>query len=128
MFHPSTARPRAPLHRPSTRLVAAVLAALGTAGCERSLRTPPPADTGPELEALRLSEGLLPAVLVEGREEPIWRLRERLEHHRVPGVSVAVIDGGELRFAKAWGLAEAGTEDPITPATLLQASSISKAS
>lgn len=53
---------------------------------------------------------------------------ERLEHYRIPGVQVAVVDGGELRFSKAWGMAEGTLEDgrTLTPDMAMQAASIAK--
>ncbi|MBN1224255.1 MAG: beta-lactamase family protein [Candidatus Aminicenantes bacterium] len=53
-------------------------------------------------------------------------ISERMKHHKVPGVSVAVIDGGQIVWAKGYGTKEAGGDDPVTPETLFQAASISK--
>jgi CubicO group peptidase (beta-lactamase class C family) len=53
-------------------------------------------------------------------------IAERMRHYNVPGVSVAVIDGGEIAWARGYGVAEAGSADPVTPDTLFQAASISK--
>ena len=44
----------------------------------------------------------------------------------VEGLSVAVIDGGRIAWAKGYGFAHAGTRRPVTPETLFQAASISK--
>lgn len=49
-----------------------------------------------------------------------------MEHHNVPGVSVAVINNYEIEWVKAYGVLEAGKDDPVTPHTLFQAASISK--
>jgi CubicO group peptidase (beta-lactamase class C family) len=49
---------------------------------------------------------------------------EVLERYRVPGVSVAVIIGGELVAAEAHGLAAGGV--PVTPVTTFQVGSLSK--
>lgn len=46
-------------------------------------------------------------------------LASRMDWYHVPAISVAVIDGGELVFAKAYG-------DGATPDTLFQAASLSK--
>jgi CubicO group peptidase (beta-lactamase class C family) len=53
-------------------------------------------------------------------------LAERMEHHRTPGVSVAVIHEGRVEWAAGYGVLEAGGEAPVTPETLFQAGSISK--
>jgi CubicO group peptidase (beta-lactamase class C family) len=53
-------------------------------------------------------------------------LAERMAHYSVPAVSVAVIDGGRLHWAHAWGVVRAGGAQPADTATLFQAASISK--
>lgn len=61
--------------------------------------------------------------------DPPWQkmeLTERMEHHNVPGVSIAVINNYEIEWVKAYGVLEAGKDDPVTPHTLFQAASISK--
>ncbi|SDT31839.1 Beta-lactamase [Microterricola viridarii] len=49
-----------------------------------------------------------------------------LDHYRVPGVGVAVIDGFDVAWTKSWGLADAQTGERATDQTLYQAASISK--
>ena len=58
--------------------------------------------TGPA-DALRL----LPPVLFEG--EPGWSLAERMEHYKVPAVSIAVLRDGKVVWAAAYGLADRET-------------------
>lgn len=70
----------------------------------------------------QVENGLLPAV-VTPRTAPMT-LAERMRQLQVPGLSVAVVDHGQLAWAHAWGLARPG--QPMTPDTLLQAASISK--
>ena len=50
----------------------------------------------------------------------------RLEHHRVPGASVAVVRAGEIDWAKGYGVRRAGGPDAVDESTLFQAASISK--
>jgi len=52
---------------------------------------------------------------------------ERMDHYRVPGVSIAMINENRLEWAKAYGLANNFTEDSVTPRTLFQSGSIGKA-
>jgi CubicO group peptidase (beta-lactamase class C family) len=52
-------------------------------------------------------------------------LAGRMRHHKVPGVSIAVIDMGRLAWVRAYGDTQAGGV-PVTTATLFQAASISK--
>ena len=70
-------------------------------------------------------QGLRPRVEIAGR--PIrWTIEERMAHHGVPGLSIAVIKNGEIAWVRGAGVKEAGRSDPVTPATLFQAASISK--
>lgn len=72
----------------------------------------------------RLVEGgLVPAVMVQGGPQ-LYGLTERMAYYNVPALSVAVIRGGELVFADAFGDASPGA--PATPVTLFQAASLSK--
>jgi CubicO group peptidase (beta-lactamase class C family) len=53
-------------------------------------------------------------------------IREEMQKRRVPGLSLAIIQAGEIIKAKGYGLTEKGGRDPVTPSTLFQAGSISK--
>ncbi len=62
-----------------------------------------------------------------GREDaPRRTIDEELARLHVPGVSIAVIDGGEIGWAQAYGVLEAGGSTPCDAETLFQAASISK--
>ncbi|MEO8025104.1 MAG: serine hydrolase domain-containing protein [Bryobacteraceae bacterium] len=50
----------------------------------------------------------------------------RMDFYKVPGVSVAVIDGSKIVWAKGFGVLELGGTAPVTTETLFQAASISK--
>ncbi|HEX5939422.1 MAG TPA: serine hydrolase domain-containing protein, partial [Dehalococcoidia bacterium] len=67
---------------------------------------------------------VLPAVLIKGSRETST-LEEALAQHNVPAVSIAVISGGRLQWARAYGAAHAGGE-PVNTRTLFQSCSISK--
>ncbi|TKC97908.1 class A beta-lactamase-related serine hydrolase [Polyangium fumosum] len=52
-----------------------------------------------------------------------------MAHHHVPGVSIAVIEGGRIAWARGFGVKTAGSADPkdaVTPDTLFQVGSVSK--
>jgi CubicO group peptidase (beta-lactamase class C family) len=74
----------------------------------------------------RVENGLLPPARIAGAKSEPWTLAARLAFYKVPGVSIAVIDGGTLSWARGYGLARAGDDAPVTPDTLFQAASISK--
>jgi CubicO group peptidase (beta-lactamase class C family) len=73
-----------------------------------------------------VERGLLSPTAVAGRPPARHTVAERLAFHGVPAVSVAVIDGGRLAWARAYGVTTPGGA-PATPATLFQAASLSKA-
>ncbi len=73
----------------------------------------------------RIIAALGPLSPVAGREDR-WTLAERMALHKVPGLSVAIIDGGRVVEAAGFGLADALTGAPVTPETLFQACSMSK--
>lgn len=89
------------------------------------IQTPKPQDDWAE-RARRIENGLLPATAVKGGPATAMTLAERMKHHRVPGVSIAVIDGGVIAWARSYGVVEAGSEKPVSLDTLFQAASISK--
>lgn len=53
-------------------------------------------------------------------------LTDRMTHHGVPGVSVAVIEDGAIHWARGYGVLQVRRPEPVTPDTLFQAASISK--
>lgn len=86
----------------------ALLLIFGAGGCGRA----PKAPFGEELRA--------------GEPIPEAAFSSRLEHHRVPGASVAVIRAGQLDWAQGYGVRRAGGVDAVDESTLFQAASISK--
>lgn len=76
----------------------------------------------PEIE--KLEKGLLPQTLIKG--QPAWKLWDRMAHHKVPGVSIAVIKDFKIHWAKGYGVMDVGTKKPVSTTTLFQAASISK--
>lgn len=53
-------------------------------------------------------------------------LLQRMEYYHVPGVSIAVVNNGEIDWANGFGFANTKTKKIIEPETLFQAASISK--
>ncbi|MEQ9400489.1 MAG: serine hydrolase domain-containing protein [Longimicrobiales bacterium] len=117
----------APPPRTTARIAAllttAALAGLAACGGERT----PEAGGAPDaVTPDAVMAGLQPAIQLEGEPPATWTLDERMAHYAVPGVSVAVMDGGEIVWAEAWGVADGETGAAVTPSTLFQAASISK--
>jgi CubicO group peptidase (beta-lactamase class C family) len=74
----------------------------------------------------RVLAGLRPVLAIKGAGPIQFGLADRMRHYRVPGVSIAVADGGRLAWTRGFGVKRVGTTDPVTPATMFQAASISK--
>jgi CubicO group peptidase (beta-lactamase class C family) len=74
----------------------------------------------------RIENGLLPAATAKGKPIKGATIAERMEHYKVPGVSVAVINDGKIEWAKGYGVLEAGGDKAVDAETLFQAASISK--
>ena len=72
------------------------------------------------------------AAQIEGRQSPNRRdldsltLQEIMQKYRVPGVSVAVISGFSVHWAKGYGVADVETDRRVDVDTRFQAASISK--
>ena len=62
----------------------------------------------------------------EGQVGPPHSLAERMAFFHTPGIGVALVEGFELAWAGGFGVLAAGSDEPVTSATLFQAASISK--
>ncbi len=104
-------------------LMTLTAAFLSLAGCDQEAS---PGWSPLELSIKRIEAGLLPGTLIKGRPVPFMNLEDRMRHYRVPGVSIAVINNGQVEWARGYGRRHARTPTPVTPETLFQAASISK--
>jgi CubicO group peptidase (beta-lactamase class C family) len=85
------------------------------------------AGSSPETDAriAQIQQGLAPPVLVTGESPKRVPLADRMAELKVPGVSIAVIHGGRIEWARGFGsLRKDGPA--VTPDSLFQAASISK--
>src|SRR5580692_10360671 len=83
-------------------------------------------DTALAARISRIESGLLPAVIIKGQPPQPMTIVDRMAFHKVPGVSVAFFDHGQILWTRAYGFAEVASKKPVTPNTLFQAASISK--
>lgn len=74
----------------------------------------------------RIEGHLVPTITIKDRPASAMAIAERMRFYNVPGVSVAVINGGAVEWARGYGVLEAGGSEPVTPHTRFQAASISK--
>lgn len=75
----------------------------------------------------RVEQGLSTRVVVKDSPNRRMPLAERMAFHQVPAVSIAVIDGGRIEWARAYGVLDVASGRPATATTMFQAASVSKA-
>jgi CubicO group peptidase (beta-lactamase class C family) len=74
----------------------------------------------------RVETGLFPsAVLAADLGRPA-SISNRMAFHGIPAMSIAVIENGQVQWARAYGVSERGGNRGVTPDTLFQAASVSK--
>ena len=66
----------------------------------------------------------MPYVPIEGL--PGWSISQRMKIHKIPGVSIAVIDNYKIDFAKSYGYADTLKKVPATNKSIYSAGSVSK--
>ena len=69
---------------------------------------------------------LLPDVAFKENLGRTKNITQRMQDLGIPGLSIAVIDGGKIAWARAYGLSDTAEQTPVTTQTLFQAGSISK--
>lgn len=74
----------------------------------------------------RIENGLLAEYLIKGKPNQTMNLLERMKHHKVVGLSVAVINNYQIEWAKGYGVLDTISNKSVTTETLFQAGSISK--
>ena len=84
------------------------------------------AATPTEEPIARVENGLQKPNRLKGSPAEPMKLAERMEHYKVPGVSVAVIHAGRVEWARGYGQRGVESGAPVTAETLFQAASLSK--
>lgn len=72
-----------------------------------------------------VTKNLLPLMRLQGEDER-WTIEQRLAHYGVPGVSVAVIEGGEIAWSDGFGARQHGLDTPVDADTVFMGASNSK--
>lgn len=103
------------------RSLLAVFLVLLTIACQERTQK---YDVEARIEAIEY--GIKPSLVIQGEPVQTTTLAERMEHHNVPGISIAVINDGKIEWARGYGLADVAEGRPVTTTTLFQAASISK--
>ena len=74
-----------------------------------------------------IENGLRPTVLIEGAPKKKMNILERMKYYNVPAVSIAVVNGGMIEWAKGYGHYSRDPSSPVVDEhTLFQAGSVSK--
>src|SRR5690349_24598513 len=73
-----------------------------------------------------VENGLLTAASVHGLPRKSYNIMDRMKYFNVPGVSIAVINNGNIEWARGYGTMEMNGDQTVAPDTLFQAASISK--
>jgi CubicO group peptidase (beta-lactamase class C family) len=83
-------------------------------------------DIASDRDITRVENGLRQTLQITGQEVAFFNIESRIEHHQIPGVSIAVAHNGELLWSKAYGFADISQSKKMTTNTMLLAGSISK--
>jgi CubicO group peptidase (beta-lactamase class C family) len=103
-------------------LFTALLPVLLFTGCQPGTQTRYSAETEERIKQVENNLG----DWVKTQYDTIWNLEERMKHHNIMGVSIAVIHDFKLDWVKSYGWADVSEQRPVTEKTLFQAASISK--
>ncbi|WP_394541190.1 serine hydrolase [Lysobacter enzymogenes] len=112
-------------------LLACVFAlCLSTGAAAQAPAAPPsaPAAATRDLAALAatIERGLRPSVVAAGETVPHWTLQQRMAHHKVPGVAIALVQDGQPVYAVGYGVRAAGGAEAVDADTLFSVGSVSK--
>jgi CubicO group peptidase (beta-lactamase class C family) len=73
-----------------------------------------------------IENNLIKNVQIKGDSVKKFNIYDRMKHYNVPGVSIAVVENGKIKWAKGYGLANTKNDAKVDTETLFQAGSISK--
>ncbi|MFK7782544.1 MAG: serine hydrolase domain-containing protein [Psychroserpens sp.] len=77
-------------------------------------------------EIKTFENSLLPPILVNDQPVVKFNIMERMKHHNIPGLSIAVVRDGKLHWAKGYGKRTTEKEGLVNEQTLFQAASVTK--
>ena len=78
------------------------------------------------LEINTIENSLIRNIQIKGDSIQKFNIIERMDFYKVPGVSIAVVENGKIKWAKGYGYANTETGTKVDLNTLFQAGSISK--
>ena len=78
------------------------------------------------LEINTIENSLIKDIQIKGNSIQKFNILKRMDFYKVPGVSIAVVENGKIKWAKGYGYANTETGTKVDLNTLFQAGSISK--
>lgn len=79
-----------------------------------------------QAEIKAIENGLMKSIQIKGDAPQTFNILDRMDYYNVPGISIAVVENGRIRWAKGYGVANTKTGTKVDENTLFQAGSISK--
>ena len=73
-----------------------------------------------------IENGLVKNVQIKGDSIQRFNIQKRMDYYKVPGVSIAIVENGKIKWAKGYGYANSESGNKVDSNTLFQAGSISK--
>ena len=58
-----------------------------------------------DAEINAIENNLMAAIQIKGEPVNKYSIAERMEHYKVPGISIAVVKDGVIRWARGYGIA-----------------------
>ncbi|UXI70227.1 serine hydrolase domain-containing protein [Tahibacter amnicola] len=108
------------------RVVRLAIIGLSAAVSACAAAPPKPVRVDDRARIAAMENGLRPMVLEPGQEPPRWTLAERMAHHKVPGLAIAILRNGEVAHVRGYGVRAAGGNDKVDGDTLFSCGSVSK--
>lgn len=103
-------------------LYTSLVAVLLITGCQSESQTTYSSETEARIKLVESSLG----DWVRTQYDTTWNLPDRMKHHKVTGVSIAVVHNFKTEWARGYGWADSFEKRPVTEKTLFQAASVSK--
>ncbi len=77
-------------------------------------------------EIIAIENGLVKNIQIKGDSIQKFNIQERMDFYKVPGVSIAIVENGKIKWTKGYGYANTESGTKVDANTLFQAGSISK--
>jgi CubicO group peptidase (beta-lactamase class C family) len=108
------------------KLSLCIIFAFVSINCSAQVKSPAPTAAELEVEIKAIENGLLPPTQIEGEEIVQYNMLDRMKHYNIPGLSIAVVIDGKIRWTKGYGISNSKTGKKVNKETVFQAASISK--